>query len=41
MDLEHKWAAADLKNDSATIDGILAGNWSAISWKLSSSHRAT
>ena len=30
MDLERKWAAADLKNDSATIGDILADSWSAI-----------
>ena len=30
MDLERKWAAADLKNDSATIEDILADSWSAI-----------
>jgi len=31
MDIERKWAAAGLKNDTAVVEDILADNWSAIS----------
>src|SRR5262245_3772956 len=30
MDIEKNWAAAGLKGDAATIDAILADNWSGI-----------
>ena len=30
MDMEKNWAAASLKSDAATIDAILADNWSGI-----------
>lgn len=30
MDIEKKWAAASLKNDTAALDGILADHWTGI-----------
>jgi ketosteroid isomerase-like protein len=30
MDLEHRWAASALKGDVATLETILAANWTAV-----------